>query len=222
MRGGGHRSVGRRYACALRNDFPDTFLRDPHWHPQGLERKHHQSMHSDDELTNDESSEIGSDELLSDENLRLPSGANILVRLHAVRAWIARRHNEAAIEVGEAALALQQTMLEEPSETGTWAHPQRRREQRLQDERQQQVQQFLTAAQERLNAYEEAQALLEECIAHNSGERVLVEYYLALEELVQSKQPQSPRQPEPSPWLSALADVQHRIEHVGAPNEEEE
>ena len=40
---------------------------------------------SDDDTSEDD--EIGSDELLSDENLRLPEGANILVRLHAVRAW---------------------------------------------------------------------------------------------------------------------------------------
>ena len=61
--------------------------------------------------------EIGSDELLSDENLRLPEGANILARLHAVRAWLSRRHDEAAIEVGEAALALQEMMQEEAVET---------------------------------------------------------------------------------------------------------
>ena len=46
--------------------------------------------------------ETGSDELLSDENLRLPEGANILVRLHAVRAWLSRRRDETSIEVGEA------------------------------------------------------------------------------------------------------------------------
>ena len=57
--------------------------------------------------------EMGSDELLSDENLRLPESANILVRLHAVRAWLFRRHDEATIEVGEAALALQEVMQED-------------------------------------------------------------------------------------------------------------
>ena len=47
--------------------------------------------------------EMGSDELLSDDNLRLPESANILVRLHAVQAWLSRRYDEATIEVGEAA-----------------------------------------------------------------------------------------------------------------------
>ena len=94
----------------------------------------------------------------------------------------------------------------------------RRREQQLQRERLEQVQQSLTEAQQRLSAYEEAQSLLEDCIAHTtSGERVLVEYYLTLEDLVQAKQTS---QPESLPWQSALFDVQHRIEQVGAPNEE--
>lgn len=171
-------------------------------------------MNTDDEddLSN-EATEIGSDELLSDENLRLPESANILVRLHAVRAWLARRHDETAIEVGEAAIALQEIMQEPPPDTRM-----RRREQQLQRERLQQVQQSLTEAQQRLSAYEEAQSLLEECIAHTtSSERVLVEYYLTLEDLVQATQAS---QSESSPWLSALADVQHRIEQVGAPNEE--
>src|SRR5438445_254655 len=66
---------------------------------------------SNEDTSNDD--EIGSDELLSDENLRLPESANILVRLHAVRAWLSRRHDEASIEVGEAALALQEIMQEE-------------------------------------------------------------------------------------------------------------
>ena len=52
--------------------------------------------------------ETGSDELLADDNLRLPESANVLVRVHAVRAWLARRHEEATIEAGRAALALQQ------------------------------------------------------------------------------------------------------------------
>lgn len=167
----------------------------------------------DEDDTSNETTEIGSDELLSDENLRLPESANILVRLHAVRAWLARRHDEAAIEVGEAALALQEIMQDEPPDTRM-----RRREQQLQRERLEQVQQSLTEAQQRLSAYEEAQSLLEECIAHTtSGERVLVEYYLTLEDLVQASRTS---QSESSPWLSALADVQHRIEQVGTPNEE--
>lgn len=166
----------------------------------------------DEDDASNEATETGSDELLSDENLRLPESANILVRLHAVRAWLARRHEEAGIEVGEAALALQEIMQEEPGDTRM-----RRREQQLQRERLQQVQQSLNEAQQRVSAYEEAQSLLEECIAHTSGERVLVEYYLTLEDLVQATQTS---QPESLPRLSALADVQHRIEQVGAPNEE--
>src|SRR5437016_6186537 len=163
----------------------------------------------------DEATETGSDELLSDENLRLPESANILVRLHAVRAWLARRHEEAAIEVGEAALALQEIMQKEPQDMRM-----RRREQQLQRERLERVQQLLTEAQQRQSAYEEAQSLLEECIAHTtSSERVLVEYYLTLEDLVQARQA-STSQSESSPWLRAVADVQHRIEQVGAPNEE--
>ena len=167
----------------------------------------------DEDDTSNEATEIGSDELLSDENLRLPESANILVRLHAVRAWLARRHDEAAIEVGEAALALQELVQEEPPDTRL-----RRREQQLQRERLEQVQRSLAEAQQRLSAYEEAQSLLEDCIAHTtSSERILVEYYLTLEDLVQAAQAS---QQETPPWLSALADVQHRIEQVGAPNEE--
>ena len=70
-------------------------------------------MDIDDE-TPDSSVEIGSDELLSDDNLRLPESASILVRIHAVRAWLARRYEETTIEVGEAALALQKMMMQEP------------------------------------------------------------------------------------------------------------
>ncbi|MFL5653937.1 MAG: hypothetical protein ACJ8CB_07150, partial [Ktedonobacteraceae bacterium] len=81
------------------------------------------------------------------------------------------------------------------------------------------IQQVLLEAQQRLSAYEEAQSLLEDCIAHTSGERVLVEYYLALEDLVQAAT--RANQPGQAPRLRALADVQHRVEHVGAPNEED-
>lgn len=44
-------------------------------------------MDIDDETSN-VPVEIGSDELLSDDNLRLPESANILVRIHALRAWL--------------------------------------------------------------------------------------------------------------------------------------
>jgi hypothetical protein len=168
-----------------------------------------------DDDTSDLSEEVGSDELLSDDNLRLPESANILVRLHAVRAWLARRREEAIIEVGKAALEFQQAATPGPQETRL-----RRRERQGYEARLRDTQRVLAAAQQRLQAYEDAQTLLEDCIAHTtSGERVLVEYYLTLEELVQSSTQGS--EEERTPRLRALSDVQHRIERVGTPNEEE-
>ena len=158
--------------------------------------------------------EIGSDELLSEDNLRLPDSASVLIRLHAVRAWLARRRDEATIEVGEAALKLQQAMSPASQETRP-----RRRQRSEQETLLLGAQQALAAAQQRLQAYEDAEALLEDCVTHTGGERVLVEYYLALEELVQNNA--SANQMEQTPRLSALADVQHRIERVGAPSEED-
>jgi len=170
-------------------------------------------MHSMDE----ETSEQGSDELLSANNLHLPASANILVRLHAVRAWLTRRQEEASIDVGEAALELQETMMATPT-SGML-----RRRQRLEmEERLRHIQQRLAVAQQRLHAYEEAQSLLEECIDHTAGERILVEYYLSLEELVlTSTRSDLPDHPENRAWLEVMADVQHRIERVGAPDVEE-
>jgi hypothetical protein len=171
---------------------------------------------SDENTSNDD--EIGSDELLSDENLRLPEGANILVRLHAVRAWLSLRYDGASIEVGEAALALQEMMQEEAVETRS-----RRRAHQIEAKQQQfqRAQKELAESQQRLRAYEEAQSILEDCIAHTNGERVLVEYYLILEELVLQSQEQKDQTEDRSPWLDALSDVLHRIEHVGTPDEEE-
>ncbi len=181
----------------------------------------------------DETPETGSDELLSDDNLRLPESANILVRLHAVRAWLARRQHEASIAIGAAALDLQEAMLHAPQ--GSML---RRRERMEQEEKLRRIQQRLTEEQQRLRAFEEAQSLLEDCVAHTSGERVLVEYYLTLEDLVQSNTPpdltdehelhrtptrgasSSPGSAVPT-YQAALAAVQHRVERVGAPNEEE-
>ncbi len=170
---------------------------------------------NDDEFP-DESSEIGSDELLADDGLRLPESANTLVRLHAVRAWLMRREVETSMEIGEVALALQQAFEEPPQETRL-----QRRERQNQSGSMQRVvhaQQALEEAQQRLSTYEEAQALLEECVTHTtSGERVLVEYYLTLEDLMQSTiEAQEPSRQR----IQALADVQHRVERVGAPNEE--
>ncbi len=171
---------------------------------------------SDNLNSNDE--EIGSDELLSDENLRLPEGANIRVRLHAVRAWLTRRCDEARIEVGEAALALQEMMQEQVVET----RPRRRMPQAdTVQARLERTQKALAESQERLSAYDEAQSILEDCVAHTSGERVLVEYYLTLEELVLERQEQAGESEDRSPWLDAMSDVLHRIEHVGISDEEE-
>src|SRR5881275_1626333 len=117
-------------------------------------------MDIDDETSN-APVEIGSDDLLSDDNLRLPESANILVRIHAVRAWLTRRYEETTIEVGEAALVLQEMMMQEPQETRL-----RRRERQSQQERLSSIQQVLVEAQQRLSAYEEAQSLLEDCIVH--------------------------------------------------------
>ena len=169
---------------------------------------------SDDHESRDD--EIGSDELLSEENLRLPESANILVRLHAVRAWLSRRHDEAVIEVGEAALALQEVMQENPVET----RPRRRMHQIEEAQRFQRAQQGLVEAQQRLSAYQEAQSILEDCVAHTSGERVLVEYYLTLEELVLRRLEQIKQDEDDSPWLEAVSDVLHRVKHVGTPYEE--
>ena len=82
--------------------------------------------------------------------------------------------------------------------------------------------QFPPEAQEQLNAFEEAQILLEECVAHTNGDRALVEYYLTLEQLLldngYSTHAEMPTQH--SPWYDAMAEVLHRIEHVGTPQEE--
>ena len=51
-----------------------------------------------------------------------------------------------------------------------------------------------------------------------SGERVLVEYYLTLEELVENAI--QGNDAEHLPRLQAVKDVQHRVEHVGSASEE--
>jgi hypothetical protein len=161
----------------------------------------------------EETPEIGSDELLSDDNLRLPDSASPLVRLHAIRSWLARRQEETTLELGEAALALQQAQQEDPQETRM-----RRRERQAQGgyAALQRIQQNVTDAQERLHAYEKAQALLEECLNHTTaGERALVEYYLTLEDILHT-----PPQTNTEAWLRAIADVQNRVERVSIPNEE--
>jgi hypothetical protein len=163
--------------------------------------------------TGDEIAETGSDELLSDEDLRLPDEASPLVRLHAVRAWLTRQRKETTIEIGTAALSLQEAQQDQ-----NVSHLRRREMQRIEAQRQQALQD-LQAAQQRLTAFEEAEELLTECIVHTtSNERTLVEYYLALEELTLHEQEES--QAPSSPRYEALIDVLQRVEHVGSPNEE--
>src|SRR5260370_22399555 len=110
--------------------------------------------------TNDDE-EIGNDELLSGDNLSLPESANILVRLHALRAWLVRRHHEASVAVGEAALPLQQIIQEDVQETGE-SRLHRRMHGAETGQRLQRATQTLAAAQQCLGAYEEAQSILED------------------------------------------------------------
>lgn len=164
----------------------------------------------DDEDENVTELEFGSDELLASDELRLPASANILVRLHALRAWLNRHHSEMELAIGTAALALQEAM-NEPAQRPRrrWAEQSTTLVLR--------AQQALAEAQECLSAYEEAQALLEECVTHiTAGERVLVEYYLVLEELLQTVD-----QAVDTPRRVALSAVLHRVEQVGTLGEED-
>ena len=160
--------------------------------------------------------QTGSDELLADDNLRLPEGANVLVRVHAVRAWLERRREEATIEAGMAALALQQAV----SAPGEETRPRRRV---MQQPAAPAAQQQLADARQHIDAIEEAQALLEDCLAHTNGERVLVEYYLSLELLlVDNGYALSAEHPvQHTPWLDTMLDVLQRVERVGTPQDEE-
>jgi hypothetical protein len=165
----------------------------------------------------EEATEVGSDELLSDDHLRLPESASMLVRLHAIRAWLTRRMRDTEYEIGNAALHLQEIMHEEPQ-----GGPLRRREREHLQAQVLQTQQALLEAQQSLDAYEEAQALLEESVAHTTtGERVLVEYYLTLEELLQDTLPDSPINADASPRHKVLLDVLSRVEHVSTSVEDE-
>lgn len=175
----------------------------------------------DNENEAEEVTEAGSDDLLADDALRLPESANILVRLHAVRAWFTRRIREANIAIGDAALMLQEAM-QEPEQS--LVRPRRReREANSSMLRIQRAQEAVTMATQRLNTYEEVQALLEETVSHvTAGERVLVEYYLAIEQLIEDSLNSIDRNTEEQQTRrDVLADVLHRIEHVGIPDEEE-
>lgn len=166
--------------------------------------------HDDPSSSSEE--EIGSDELLAADDLRLPAEANILVRLHAMRAWLGRRYTESGLEVGNAALNLQDVA------RAAEDFPRARRRAVEREALLQSAQRTLVAAQRHQNAYDEARELLEDYVAHTTiGDRLLVEYYLALEERLQA-----PDSPTDTPWIEAMQDVLHRVEQVGTPGEDEE
>lgn len=186
-------------------------------------------LHSESDFNEQSSEEIGSDELLSANNLRLPEAANILVRLHALRAWLARRRSEASLEVGEAALAwqaaIQQAQQGEPRPRRRARHEGFENNSTGLATSMVHAQAQLQEAQASLAAFDEAQELLEECIAHTQGERVLVEYYLLIEQrlLDAGYTPTMPNEGQPSehaPWFEVMAEVLRRVEHVGIPEEE--
>jgi len=167
---------------------------------------------------NDENAQVdktttGSDELLSDDELRLPESAHTLVRVHAVQAWLSRRVREATLAMGEAALTLQAAAAQAEEEGDRFT---RRRERERREEQLQRYQQRIEQEQARIETYEEAQELLQEYVDHAGGERVLVEFYLALEALAEQETRAAAL---PSPRLNALAEVQHRVERVGIPYE---
>jgi hypothetical protein len=157
-----------------------------------------------------EHEESGSDELLAADELRLPEGANTLVRLHALRAWLERKRTEGDQQVGTAVLAVQMAM----SDQEMGSRPRRR----FGENNAPLVRARATLLRERLrqSAYEQASLLLEECVAHTTtGERLLVEYYLSLGELVTAGEAAAE-----APWQEAMQDVLHRVEQVGSPGEE--
>jgi hypothetical protein len=172
-------------------------------------------MDFDDEHSQ-EQAEAGSDELLSSDKLRLPDSANSLVRLHAIRAWLARRQKETRLHIGMIALDLQQLQQEDQPVTRL-----RRRELQARQDRLQSAQERFHSTQQLLSVYEEAEGLLEDCVNHTTiSERLLVEYYLTIEQLTQEAA-QEHGEGEQSPRLTALSDVLHRIEQVGTPHEED-
>jgi hypothetical protein len=177
-------------------------------------RQGKEHMNIDDELPQEET-ETGSDELLSADNLRLPDSANSLVRLHALRAWLTRRQKETRLEMGTIALDLQQLQQEDQPETRL-----RRRELQARQDRQQSLQERFQHTQQLLSVYEEAEGLLEDCVNHTTvSERLLVEYYLTIDTLIQEAI--QGHEGQQSPQLVALSDVLYRIEQVGAPHEED-
>ncbi|GHO45302.1 hypothetical protein [Ktedonospora formicarum] len=173
-------------------------------------------MYPEDEAFEAQDNETGSDELLSEDDLRLPEGANILVRVHAVRAWLTRRKQDANLAFGQAALELQTLMQEAPEET----RPRRRRARstdplaRILTE-----QEKLQTEQSRVEAYEEAAELFEDYLTHNTGsDRVLVEYYLAIENILFTQdEVEEEATTQQHARKQAFEDVLHRLERVTAP-----
>ena len=171
-------------------------------------------MDFNDEEQKPATEEIGSDELLSDDKLHLPESANPLVRLHAVRAWLSRRQKEANIEMGTAALHLQDIQV------SLGDRHLRRREYEDYQHQAQQAQLLFQQNQERLGIYEETASLLEDCVDHTTvGERLLVEYYLQLENLVQNELQE--HQQEATLRAQVLTEVQQRVERVGSTYEDD-
>jgi hypothetical protein len=171
-------------------------------------------MNNDDQNANLSSSDdeepilpANSDDLLASDQLRLPADADILVRVHAVRSWLARRVRESELEIGQVALA-QQMQDQTPG----------RRRQAGRDPRADEFQHALIAAQRHVAAYEEARDLLEDCVAHTTiSDRLLVEYYLTLEDRMQAS-----LSPTDSPWIESMQDVLQRVSQVGFSDEEDE
>ncbi len=161
-----------------------------------------------------EPQEQGSDELLAADDLRLPEGASFLVRLHALRAWLARRLAEERLAVGEAALQIQALAREQGPSS-------RRRIQEQQAREQQAAQLAFTIASQRLESYQEAADLLDDYIAHTGGERLLVEYYLALHGLLDEERPSgSAGCSSSSVRQEVLLEIMQRIERVSVPPED--
>jgi hypothetical protein len=173
-----------------------------------LRYNHAMAEYETENITEDEAS--GSDELLAADELRLPEGASTPLRLHALRAWLEQRRTASELEIGAAALALQTAMCDPEM------HRRTRRRWQETNLSLGGAQLALSRARMRQSAYQEASTLLEECVTHTTtAERLLVEYYLSLEELAAAG-----AEAADPPWREAMQDVLHRVEQVGSPTEE--
>ena len=130
-------------------------------------------------------------------------------------AWLTRRQKVTNLEIGEAALELQHLQQDEPGTARV-----RRRGLQARQGQMQSLQQRFQQAQQRLATYEQAETLLEECVDDTTvGERLLVEYYLTLEELVQDSLQAG--ESESSARMQVLFDVQQRVERMSISEEDE-